>query len=125
MNNPADIALATEYLGYFSFGLDKDGILSRQGPESAVSAMYEFAMSDSLRCWEIAKVAFATDPKEDVLEHLGGLLSDLLVRKPEFIAIIENDARADQNLRYLVSWIQENEEIDRSVWQRIERVSSQ
>lgn len=123
MINPTDAELVAEFIGYHCMALDSENILRRQGAEWAPSFLGELVYDDPERCWRVTKAIASGNPSEDAMMYLGVVLSSLLREHPEIIGIIEEDSKTNNELRVLLSWVMEDENIPERVWQKIEAIS--
>ena len=123
MKEHSDSEIAAELIGYHRMALDKDNVLRRQGAEWVPAALTDLAYDEPERCWRIIRLAALLGPDEDALMSFGVTLSGLLTEHPELIDVIEQDVSENNRLTEVMSWVMEDEAIDRSVWARVESLS--
>lgn len=123
MTPHTDHEVVKEFLGYHRMALDRDKVLRRQGESWASELLSDLIYDDPERCWRLLGAIALETPNEDALMSLGFTLSGLFRNHPELMGQVERAVRAQPQLAEMMSWVVEDEQIDPSVWARIELLS--
>jgi hypothetical protein len=123
MDSHTDSEIVTEFLGYHRMALDSENILHRQGSLWAKDLIWDLAYKDPSRCWSLIRSIAVEQPNDDAMMSLSSVLGALLREHPKYIDVMGHDVLGNKQLTELMSWIEEDPNIDPSVWLQIEALS--
>ncbi len=124
MTSHTDSEIAKELLGYHRMALDSENILRRQGASWAPDLLWDLSFHDPAHCWRVIQLAAMDKPNDDALLFFGVTVSSLLRDHPEIIDTIARDVQENPILSEVMSWVEEDDAIEPSVWSRVEFLSN-